>query len=104
MGRLDKLLNKALNSPKNLRFREFCTLIEYFDAVLRKTSSSHRVYKRGEEPQFTISIQDVDGMAKPYQVNQFINKLLELGLLKEGEESWKNFHWSFNGVRRIRDI
>ena len=86
MGKLEKLLNKAQSSPQNLRFEEFCTLIKYFDAKLRKQPGSHRVFKREEKPRFTISVQDVNGMAKPYQVNQFINKLLELGLLKEGEE------------------
>jgi hypothetical protein len=33
-----------------------------------------------------MSIQDVGGMAKPYQVKQFIDKLLELGLLEAEEE------------------
>jgi hypothetical protein len=56
-----------------------------FDAELRKTSGSHRVYKRAVEPSFTMTVQDVGGMAKPYQVKQFINILLKLGLLKEEE-------------------
>lgn len=83
LGRLDKLLNKASSSPQNLRFREFCNLIELFNAELRKTSGGHCVYKRGKEPSFTISVQDVGGMAKPYQVKQFLNILSNLGLLKE---------------------
>jgi len=83
LRRLDKLLNKALNSPQNLRFSEFCNLIQLFDAQLRKQKGSHRVYKRHDEPRFTISVQDVGGMAKPYQVKQFINILISLGLLKE---------------------
>lgn len=85
MGRLDKLLKKAQNSPQNLRFNEFCKLIELFGAELRKTSGSHSVYKRGKEPKFTISVQDVGGMAKPYQVKQFLNILSTIGLLKEEE-------------------
>jgi hypothetical protein len=86
LGRIDKLLNKALSSPKNLRFREFRTLIESYGAELRNTKGSHQIYKRAEEPSFTMSIQDVGGMAKPYQVKQFIDKLLELGLLEAEEE------------------
>lgn len=83
MARFEKLLNKALSSPQNLRFREFCKLIELFDAELRNTSGSHRVYKRDKKPSFTQSVQDVGGMAKPYQVRQFIDKLLNLDLLEE---------------------
>jgi predicted RNA binding protein YcfA (HicA-like mRNA interferase family) len=64
LGRFDKLLNKALSSPQNLRFEEFCSLIEYFGAKRRKTEGSHRIYKREKEPTFTQSVQDVGGKAK----------------------------------------
>jgi hypothetical protein len=83
LGRFERLLNKAFNSPQNLRFEEFCALIRYFDAKERKQRGSHRIFKRHEQPRFTQSVQNVDGMAKPYQIKQFIDKMLNLGLLKE---------------------
>ena len=45
MGKKDKLLKKALNNPKNLRFDEFVTLIEQFGLKKRQNSTSHAVYK-----------------------------------------------------------
>ena len=83
MGKIEKLINKAKKSPQNLKFREFCSLLEYFDMECRNTSGSHRVYKRQKAPIFTLSIQDVNGMAKPYQIKQLFEKLQELGVLKE---------------------
>lgn len=86
MSKVDKLLYKAENTPQNLRFREFCNLIECFEANLRNTKGSHFIYKRSKEPSFTISVQDVSGKAKPYQVREFINTLYRLGILKEEGE------------------
>jgi len=44
------------------------------------------VYKREALPRFTLSIQDDDGMAKPYQVKQLLDKVREHGLHDFGEE------------------
>ena len=86
MGKFEKLLNKALTAPQNLKFREFCFLLEYFGLELRNTKGSHCIYKRINSPRFTLSVQDSNGMAKPYQVKEFIDKLSELGLIEEGQE------------------
>ena len=86
LGKFEKLLKKALTAPQNLKFREFCFLLEYFGMKLRNTKGSHYIYKRINSPRFTLSVQDSNGMAKPYQVKEFINKLSELGLIKEGQE------------------
>ena len=82
MGKIEKLIEKAKKSPQNLKFGEFCRLLEYFDMECRKTPGSHRVYKRKKTPIFTLSIQNVKGMAKPYQIKQLFEKLQEFGLLK----------------------
>ena len=83
MGKIEKLIEKAKESPHNLKFREFCSLLEYFDMECRKTSGSHRVYKRKNSPIFALSVQNVKGMAKPYQIKQLFEMLQEFGLLKE---------------------
>lgn len=81
LGGKDKLLEKARKNPQNLRFDELCTLAESFDFVRRKNSSGHRVYKRNSEPKITITIQDLNGKAKPYQVKQLIRALEDAGLI-----------------------
>ena len=80
MTRLDKLIQKALTSPQNLLFSEFCTLCRNFGMKQRKGSGGHRIFKRENPPKFMLSIQDHNGKAKPYQVNQFLDKLREHNL------------------------
>jgi hypothetical protein len=81
-----KLLEKAQSNPKNLRFSELCSLAEHFGLSKRPGKGSHLVYKWDGKPKFSITIQDKDGMAVPYQVKQFLNSLHEHGLIKTGEE------------------
>ena len=77
MSNLDKLIQKAVRSPQNLRFDELCSLCRHFGMKQRKSKSRHQIYKRENPPIFTISIQDDDGKAKEYQVNQLLNKVRE---------------------------
>ncbi len=86
VSKIDKLIQQALGAPQNLRFRELCTLCEYFGMELRKKKGSHRTYKRELAPVFTLSIQDDDGKAKPYQVRQLLDKVRDHGLYDFQEE------------------
>lgn len=85
LSRNEKLLKKARDNPKNIRFRELCRLCELIGMEDRTPGSSHVMYKRSIPPVTTISIQDVNGMAKPYQVKQLLQFIDEHGLLKKGE-------------------
>ena len=85
MSKIEKLIETARVSPDRLRFRELCALCGHFGMKLRKTKGSHRVYKR-EDPKFTLSVQDNDGMAKPYQVKQLLDKVREHRLHDFGED------------------
>jgi hypothetical protein len=83
MGRCNKLLRKAKESPKNLRFEELCQLAECAGFVFaRQNGTSHRIYKRSDYMPI-MNFQDVKGQAKPVQVRQLLNTIEELGLLKE---------------------
>ncbi len=86
MAKIEKLVNKALTDPQNLLFTEFCKLCEFFGMKRRRSKSGHIIYKRKKSPKFTLSIQDDDGKAKPYQVKQLIEKVRELGLHNFEEE------------------
>ena len=84
MSRNEKLLEKARTNPKNLKFTELCRLCEMFGMEPRPGSGSHVPYKRSTPPIFTLSIQNKNGMAKPYQVKQLLQFIDDYGLLKEG--------------------
>ena len=88
MTQIDKLIQVALKNPQNLRFSELCKLCEFFGMEKRKSEGSHVIYKRKTEPRFALSIQkDNNGKAKPYQVNELIDKIKEYDLFDfEGEK------------------
>jgi hypothetical protein len=86
LSKLEKLLRKAVETPQNLLFREFCSLCTYFGMEKRGQSGSHVIYKRKATPKFALSLQDDDGKAKPYQVREFLEKIEELGLYDFKEE------------------
>ena len=82
MGRCDKLVKKAQESPGNLRFAEACRLARClgFEQV-RETGGSHQVFKkRGSRG--LINIQNRDGEAIEYQVKQILALAEALGLLE----------------------
>ena len=83
----DKLIKKAVKSPQNLRFDELCSLCRHFGMKKRRSKSGHRIYKREYPPKFTISIQDDNGKAKPYQVDKLLDKVREHNLYDFEEEN-----------------
>ena len=70
-----KLLRKALDNPQSLRFAEALRLANAFGFQLDRVSGSHHILKRNGIAEL-INLQNVRGMAKPYQVRQLI-KLVE---------------------------
>lgn len=82
MGRCEKLVRKAQESPGNLRFAEACRLARClgFEQV-RRTGGSHRVFKKSGS-QGLINLQNRDGEATEYQVRQILALAEALGLLE----------------------
>jgi predicted RNA binding protein YcfA (HicA-like mRNA interferase family) len=78
-----KLLQKALNSPQSLRFSEVLKLAQAFGFQLDRISGSHHILRRAGIPEL-VNVQNVGGMAKPYQVRQLL-KLVERHNLSLGE-------------------
>ena len=71
-----KLLAQALRHPQGLRFTEACQLAEAFGFRHARTKGSHAIFSRpGVRP--IVSLQNVGGNAKAYQVRQML-KLVEL--------------------------
>jgi len=62
-----KLLEKALNSPQNLRFAEASKLAQAFGFQIARTRGSHYLLKRPSVPEL-LNFQNAGGKAKPYQI------------------------------------
>lgn len=72
-----------MSGSKNLRFDDMVTLVEAFGFRLARTSSSHHIFEHDDVPEL-VNLQDRKGMAKPYQVKQFL-ELVEQYNLKIGD-------------------
>ncbi len=82
--RKHKLLDKALNSPRNLQFSEMVTLIEAFGFHLSRVNGSHHIFVHPTVREL-INVQDVSGGVKPYQVRQFLRLVERYNLTIGGE-------------------
>jgi predicted RNA binding protein YcfA (HicA-like mRNA interferase family) len=80
-----KLLQKAVSGSKNLRFKDMTTLVESFGFVLVRTTGSHHIFSHPGIPEM-INLQEADGMAKPYQVRQFLKLVERYNLELEDEK------------------
>jgi hypothetical protein len=75
-----KLLQKILNNQKNIRFSELHELVIAFGFYLSRINGSHHIFAHKSIKEL-VNIQDDNGMAKSYQVKQFLN-LIEKSNLK----------------------
>jgi len=72
MTKREKLWQKAKESPQNLTFDEFETLLRQTGWTLSRQKGSHRLWYSPNGQTLPIQPRS-DGKAKPYQVQQFIN-------------------------------
>jgi len=63
---------------------EMVRLVESFGFYSPRVSGSHHIFVH-PEVQELVNIQDVDGMAKPYQVRQFLQLVERYNLMMRGE-------------------
>jgi predicted RNA binding protein YcfA (HicA-like mRNA interferase family) len=86
MSRKKKLLQRAQNNARNLRFQDFCTLMTYFGFDLVRERGSHRIYQHPNLPDVMNVQPKKDGKAKAYQVEQFLKLLDEHNLTLDDNE------------------
>ncbi len=82
--RKHKLLDKALNSPRNLRFAEMVDLVQAFGFHQSRINGSHHIFVH-QTVRELLNLQDVDGLVKPYQVRQFLRLVERYNLTMGGE-------------------
>ncbi len=81
-----RLLRRLLQGHvANVSFSDLARLVESFGFRLARTSGSHRIYNRPGIPA-QLNLQDVNGMAKPYQVRQFLTIIRRYDLHPENGE------------------
>ena len=80
-----KLLQKLLSGSKNIRFSEATTCAESFGFRLDRMNGSHHIFVHPDVPEL-VSLQDVKGKAKPYQVKQLLEIIERYNLQMEGKE------------------
>ena len=74
-----KLLEKIYNNNKNVKFNDFITLVEAFGFVQERTRGSHSIYKNHKINKH-LNLQPKKGMAKPYQIDQFLEIIQNFNL------------------------
>ena len=72
MTKREKFLAKARNNPRGLSFDEFRTLLSQAGWEFEHQTGSHEVWY--SPLGYRLSIQNRAGMAKGYQVQQFLNQ------------------------------
>ncbi len=73
MSHHTKLLNKAKRNPEGMSFADFQTLMTQCGWIKDRQRGSHQIWYSLEGAK--LSIQNRNGMAKGYQVQQFLNSL-----------------------------
>ncbi|WP_052090403.1 type II toxin-antitoxin system HicA family toxin [Desulfosporosinus sp. HMP52] len=78
-----RILERILFGSKNVRFDDLIKLAEAYGFRLERTNGSHHIFIHTGVREL-LNLQDVNGMAKPYQIRQLL-KLVEMYSLKIGE-------------------
>ena len=79
MTQIEKLFARLLTSRTSMRFNDFRRILAAFGFTLDRINGSHHQYKHplANRP---LSVQPKSNMAKPYQIDQFLDIVEEFGL------------------------
>ena len=82
MSRIDKLINRLLDKPKDFTFDEMITLLSYYGYELKQGSGSGvKFIKEGSNEVINFHRRHPDGILKRYILDQVIEKLRKDSLL-----------------------
>ena len=77
-----KLLEKIYNNTKNVKFNDFIVIVKSFGFYETRSKGSHFIYRNDIINEW-INLQNKNGEAKPYQINQFFSLVEKYGLEME---------------------
>ena len=69
-----------VQNPQGVRYSDLCKVCDFYFGAPRLTGGSHRIYQMPWRGDPRVNIQEVNGMAKAYQVRQVliaVKRLLE---------------------------
>ena len=78
MSKTSKLFDSIRNNPAGVRFDDLAKVCAAYFGEPRQAGSSHQVYRTPWPGDPRVNIQNVNGMAKPYQVRQVIKAIKKL--------------------------
>ena len=78
----EEIYRELKRRATNVKFEELCKAAELFGFEFRGGKGSHKMFVRRGIREL-LNFQNVKGMAKPYQVKQFIKTLERYNLLEE---------------------
>lgn len=82
MSKIDKLINRLLEKPKDFTFDEMVTLLSYYGYKLKQGSgSSVKFIKEGSNEVINFHKPHPTGILKRYVLDQVIDKLRKDNLL-----------------------
>lgn len=67
----EKLWEQIEKRPHNVRFKDFCRLVEWFGFLEKGGRGSHRTFFHPGIREI-LDLQPMKGEAKPYQIKQFL--------------------------------
>ena len=74
-----RLYARLLASRTSVRFSDFQRILEAFGFTLDRINGSHHIYRHPFATR-PLSVQPKGNMAKPYQLDQFLDMVEEFGL------------------------
>lgn len=74
-----KLYERLVASRSSMPFRDFQRILHAFGFSLDRVNGGHHNYKHTAVPR-PLSVQPRGNMAKPYQIDQFLDMVEEFGL------------------------
>ena len=75
----DKIWEELLRHQRNVRFKDFCRVIEWFGFDKKGGKGSHLTYYLSGVREI-LDVQSFGSEAKPYQIKQLINVVKLYGL------------------------
>lgn len=79
-----KLLAKVVAGKSNVRFNDVCKLAEAFGFRLDRINGSHHIFVHKGLPEL-VNLQNVEGKAKSYQIQQLLAVVEKYDLKLEDE-------------------
>lgn len=83
---IDDIVKAMKQSSKNVRFSDLEKVCDHYFESRKSKRTSHRTYKTPWPGNPRVNIQNANGKAKPYQVNQVLEAIEKLQAKRKESE------------------